>query len=48
MYLYKKQSPQILNALKDVAIIQSAESSNMIEGIYTQNKTVLRLEDLLV
>ena len=25
--LYKKQSPQILNTLKDVAIIQSAESS---------------------
>jgi hypothetical protein len=28
--LYKSQSPQILNTLKDVAVIQSAESSNRI------------------
>ncbi|MGL5084773.1 MAG: Fic family protein, partial [Clostridium sp.] len=42
--LYKKQSPQILNTLKDVAIIQSTESSNRIEGIYTSNK---RLKELM-
>ncbi|MBB6713427.1 Fic family protein [Clostridium gasigenes] len=42
--LYKKQSPQILNTLKDVAIIQSTESSNRIEGIYTSNK---RLKEIM-
>lgn len=31
--LYKKQSPQLLKALKQNAIIQSTESSNRIEGI---------------
>lgn len=31
--LYKKQAPQLLNALKDVAIIQSTKASNAIEGI---------------
>jgi Fic family protein len=31
--LYTRQSPQILKALRDTAIIQSAESSNRIEGI---------------
>lgn len=43
--LYKKQSPQILNTLKDVAIIQSAESSNRIEGIYTSNKRLHEIMD---
>lgn len=42
--LYKKQSPQILNTLKEVAVIQSAESSNRIEGIYTSNK---RLQEIM-
>ncbi|MDS0526499.1 Fic family protein [Clostridium sp. SHJSY1] len=42
--LYKKQSPQILNTLKNVAVIQSAESSNRIEGIYTSNK---RLHEIM-
>lgn len=31
--LYKKQAPQILNTLKDVAVIQSTKASNAIEGI---------------
>ena len=43
--LYKKQPPQVLNTLKDVAIIQSAESSNRIEGIYTSNKWLRELMD---
>lgn len=42
--LYKKQSPQILSTLKNVAIIQSTESSNRIEGIYTSNK---RLQEIM-
>lgn len=36
--LYKKQSPQILETLKNVAIIQSTKSSNAIEGIIITNK----------
>ncbi|EKD51599.1 MAG: hypothetical protein ACD_62C00222G0006 [uncultured bacterium] len=32
-FLYTEQSPQILEALRRVAMIQSAESSNRIEGI---------------
>lgn len=31
--LFTRQSPQILKALRDTAIIQSAESSNRIEGV---------------
>ena len=31
--LYTRQSPQILKALRELALIQSAESSNRIEGI---------------
>lgn len=31
--LYKQQAPQILNTLKDVAVIQSTKASNAIEGI---------------
>lgn len=31
--LYTKQSPQILNALVEMALIESAESSNRIEGV---------------
>ncbi|WP_297634982.1 Fic family protein [uncultured Clostridium sp.] len=42
--LYKKQSPQILKTLKNVSIIQSTESSNRIEGIYTSNK---RLREIM-
>ncbi|MGL4990509.1 MAG: Fic family protein [Sarcina sp.] len=43
--LYKKQSPQILNTLKEVAIVQSVESSNRIEGIYTSNKRLREIMD---
>lgn len=43
--LYKKQSPQILNTLKEVAVVQSAESSNRIEGIYTSNKRLREIMD---
>lgn len=42
--LYKQQSPQILNTLKEVSVIQSTESSNRIEGIYTSNK---RLSEIM-
>ena len=42
--LYKRQTPQVLNTLKQVAIIQSTESSNRIEGIIVEEK---RLKPLL-
>ncbi|MDO9584991.1 MAG: Fic family protein [Syntrophales bacterium] len=42
--LYTRQTPQVLNAMKQVAIIQSAESSNRIEGILVEEK---RLKPLL-
>jgi len=31
--LYKNQTPEVLESLRKAAIIQSAESSNRIEGI---------------
>ncbi len=31
--LFSRQSPQVLKALRDAAVIQSAESSNRIEGV---------------
>lgn len=31
--LYTRQSPQLLKALRDMALVQSAESSNRIEGV---------------
>lgn len=31
--LFTRQSPQALKALRDTAVIQSAESSNRIEGV---------------
>ncbi|MEA4828336.1 MAG: Fic family protein [Clostridium sp.] len=42
--LYKKQAPEVLNTLKEVSVIQSTESSNRIEGIYTSNK---RLQEII-
>ncbi|WP_042271273.1 Fic family protein [[Clostridium] dakarense] len=42
--LYNQQSPQMLNTLKEVSIIQSTESSNRIEGIYTSSK---RLSEIM-
>jgi Fic family protein len=31
--LYEKQSPQVLKALREMALVESAESSNRIEGV---------------
>jgi len=42
--LYKQQSPQLLETLKNVAVIQSTKSSNSIEGIYTNDK---RLKEIV-
>ncbi len=42
--LYTKQMPQVLNTLRQTAIIQSTESSNRIEGIVVEEK---RLKPLL-
>lgn len=42
--LYKRQMPQVLDTLKRVAIVQSTESSNRIEGIVVDDK---RLKPLL-
>lgn len=36
--LYKKQSPQILNTLRDVSVIQSTKASNAMEGIVITDK----------
>ena len=41
--LYRHQSPQILNSLKEIAYIQSVESSNRIEGIIAPHKRILEL-----
>lgn len=42
--LFTKQMPQVLNTLRQAAIIQSTESSNRIEGIVVEKK---RLKPLL-
>ena len=31
--LYTRQSPQVLKALREMALVQSVESSNRIEGV---------------
>lgn len=41
--LYAKQAPQILATLKRVAIIQSTESSNRIEGVLVDDKRLKAL-----
>lgn len=41
--LFKYQSPQILNNLKEVATIQSIESSNRIEGITAPHHRIVEL-----
>ncbi len=41
--LYNQQSPEILNTLKDAAIIQSARASNSIEGIAIKDKRLLEI-----
>ncbi len=38
--LYKKQSPQRLNSLKEHALIESAVSSNRIEGVEVERKRI--------
>ncbi|PWK14854.1 Fic family protein [Tumebacillus permanentifrigoris] len=38
--LYKHQSPELLDALLQVAKIQSVESSNRIEGIFAEDKRI--------
>lgn len=43
--LYKEQSPQILETLRQAAIIQSTESSNRLEGI---TAPLERIKDLVV
>ena len=43
--LYAKQSPQVLKALVEMALIESAESSNRIEGV-TVDKA--RLKPLII
>jgi len=43
--LYTRQSPQALNALIEMALIESAESSNRIEGITVERK---RLKPLVI
>jgi len=43
--LYKKQSPQILKVLVEMALIESVESSNRIEGITVEKR---RLKPLII
>jgi Fic family protein len=43
--LYARQSPQVLKALREMALIQSAESSNRIEGVTVERK---RLRPLVI
>lgn len=38
--LYERQSPETLEALRNVAMIESAESSNRIEGIFVPHERV--------
>jgi hypothetical protein len=35
--LYEKQSPQILKALRELALVESTESSNRIEGVTVEH-----------
>ena len=46
--LFKKQTPQVLNTLRQVAIIQSTESSNRIEGITVEQKRLRPLRRKIV
>lgn len=41
--LYHKQVPQALESLRQVALIQSTESSNRIEGIYAEHARIVAL-----
>lgn len=41
--LYNQQAPEILNSLKDAAIIQSTRASNSLEGITVKDKRLLEI-----
>ena len=41
--LWLKTKPDILHALREIAIIQSAESSNRIEGVIVEQKRLVPL-----
>lgn len=41
--LYKQQAPQILNTLKEVAVIQSTKASNEIEGIIVTDQRLKKI-----
>jgi Fic family protein len=43
--LYEKQSPQILRALREMALVESTESSNRIEGVTVERE---RLRPLIL
>ena len=43
--LYRQQSPQILDGLRQVAVIQSTEASNSIEGITIRASRLKQLMD---
>ena len=42
-HLFSRQSPQLLEALRQVAMVQSTESSNRIEGITVPAKKLREL-----
>lgn len=41
--VFKQQSPQVLETLRQAAVIQSTESSNRIEGVVTSHERIVRL-----
>jgi Fic family protein len=41
--LFKEQAPQLLESLRQAAVIQSTESSNRIEGVIAPSKTIKQL-----
>jgi Fic family protein len=43
--LYERQSPQVLDALRDEAVIESTESSNRLEGITAPRERVVQLAE---
>ena len=43
--LFKQQSPRLLETLRQVAIIQSIESSNRLEGVVAPHERIVRLAE---
>lgn len=43
--LFERQSPQVLEALRDEAIIESTESSNRLEGVVAPHDRIVRLAE---